>query len=83
MRRFFGRTINLSGQSFLSKIHLQKSQNIYEETKLKETHNFKYIEVMAHTISGNPGSKKKRKRVGRGPGSNLGKTCGKGHKGQG
>lgn len=36
---------------------------------------------MAHTINGNPGSKKKRKRVGRGPGSKLGKTCGKGHKG--
>jgi large subunit ribosomal protein L15 len=29
-----------------------------------------------------PGSKKKRKRVGRGPGSGLGKTSGRGHKGQ-
>jgi len=28
------------------------------------------------------GSTKKRKRVGRGQGSGLGKTCGKGHKGQ-
>lgn len=27
------------------------------------------------------GAKKPRKRVGRGPGSGLGKTCGKGHKG--
>lgn len=27
-------------------------------------------------------SRKKRKRVGRGPGSGRGKTCGKGHKGQ-
>ncbi|MBU0687149.1 MAG: 50S ribosomal protein L15 [Candidatus Margulisbacteria bacterium] len=27
-------------------------------------------------------SKKKKKRVGRGQGSNLGKTCGRGHKGQ-
>ena len=26
---------------------------------------------------------KKRKRVGRGPGSGHGKTCGRGHKGQG
>ena len=26
--------------------------------------------------------KKKRKRIGRGPGSGLGKTCGRGHKGQ-
>ena len=27
------------------------------------------------------GSRKKRKRVGRGPGSGFGKTCGRGHKG--
>ncbi len=30
-----------------------------------------------------PGSMKKRKRVGRGPGSGLGKTAGRGHKGSG
>lgn len=30
----------------------------------------------------NEGSRKGRKRVGRGPGSGLGKTCGKGQKGQ-
>jgi large subunit ribosomal protein L15 len=29
-----------------------------------------------------PGSKHKARRVGRGPGSNWGKTCGRGHKGQ-
>ena len=29
----------------------------------------------------NAGSRKKRKRVGCGPGSGLGKTCGRGHKG--
>lgn len=29
-----------------------------------------------------PGSKRKRRRVGRGPGSGLGKTAGRGHKGQ-
>ena len=29
----------------------------------------------------NAGSRKKRKRVGRGPGSGFGKTCGRGHKG--
>ena len=29
----------------------------------------------------NAGSRKNRKRVGRGPGSGLGKTCGRGHKG--
>lgn len=33
-------------------------------------------------LSPAPGSKKKRKRVGRGPGSGLGKTAGRGHKGQ-
>jgi large subunit ribosomal protein L15 len=30
-----------------------------------------------------PGSRQPRKRLGRGPGSGLGKTSGKGHKGQG
>ena len=33
-------------------------------------------------LKANPGSKKTRKIVGRGPGSGLGKTSGKGHKGQ-
>ena len=35
-----------------------------------------------HELSPNPGSVKTRKRVGRGAGSGLGKTSGKGHKGQ-
>ena len=35
-----------------------------------------------NTITFAVGSKKKRKRVGRGIGSTLGKTCGRGHKGQ-
>ncbi len=33
-------------------------------------------------LSPAPGSKKRKKRVGRGPGSGHGKTCGRGHKGQ-
>ena len=33
-------------------------------------------------LSPMPGSRKNRKRVGRGPGSGLGKTCGRGQKGQ-
>lgn len=33
-------------------------------------------------LAPNPGSRKKRKRVGRGPGSGHGKTACKGHKGQ-
>jgi large subunit ribosomal protein L15 len=35
-----------------------------------------------NTIKPGEGSKKDRKRVGRGIGSGLGKTCGRGHKGQ-
>ncbi|MCP4645599.1 MAG: 50S ribosomal protein L15 [bacterium] len=34
------------------------------------------------TLTPAPGAKKQRKRVGRGPGSGTGKTCGRGHKGQ-
>ena len=36
-----------------------------------------------HELSPAPGSKKTRTRVGRGLGSGLGKTSGRGHKGQG
>ena len=35
-----------------------------------------------HELSPAKGSKKAKKRVGRGPGSGLGKTAGRGHKGQ-
>ena len=35
-----------------------------------------------NSISGAPGSRQARKRVGRGIGSGLGKTAGRGHKGQ-
>jgi large subunit ribosomal protein L15 len=35
-----------------------------------------------NTLSPTPGSKHAKRRVGRGIGSGLGKTCGKGHKGQ-
>ena len=34
-----------------------------------------------HDLHPAPGSKKKKKRLGRGPGSGFGKTAGKGHKG--
>lgn len=37
---------------------------------------------MLNTLENAPGSKKNRKRIGRGPGSTLGKTSGRGHKGQ-
>lgn len=35
-----------------------------------------------NTLQPAPGAKQSRKRVGRGIGSGLGKTCGRGHKGQ-
>lgn len=35
-----------------------------------------------HRLSPVPGSRKARRRVGRGPGSGLGKTAGRGHNGQ-
>lgn len=35
-----------------------------------------------HEISPAPGARRSRRRVGRGPGSGLGKTSGRGHKGQ-
>ncbi len=39
-------------------------------------------EMHLNTLQPAPGSKKNAKRVGRGIGSGLGKTCGRGHKGQ-
>ena len=36
----------------------------------------------ANNLWDNPGARRDRKRIGRGPGSGLGKTAGKGHKGQ-
>lgn len=38
--------------------------------------------MLLNTIKPNPGSKHPRKRLGRGIGSGLGKTAGRGHKGQ-
>ena len=38
--------------------------------------------MQLNQISDNPGAKKRRKRVGRGASSGLGKTSGKGQKGQ-
>jgi large subunit ribosomal protein L15 len=34
-----------------------------------------------HNLTPSPGSRRNRKRIGRGPGSGTGKTAGKGHKG--
>jgi large subunit ribosomal protein L15 len=40
-------------------------------------------EIGLHSLRPKPGSRHPRKRVGRGPGSGLGKTSGRGHKGAG
>ena len=37
--------------------------------------------MQIHDLTPSPGSRKKRKRIGRGPGSGMGKTSTKGHKG--
>lgn len=37
--------------------------------------------MQLHDLAPAPGSRKKRKKIGRGPGSGMGKTSGKGHKG--
>ena len=39
--------------------------------------------MMIHELTPKAGRNKKAKRVGRGPGSGTGKTCGRGHKGAG
>src|SRR6266516_4639201 len=40
-------------------------------------------EIALHSLRPKPGSRRPRKRVGRGAGSGLGKTAGRGHKGAG
>jgi len=40
-------------------------------------------EIGLHTLKPKPGSRRPRKRIGRGEGSGLGKTSGRGHKGAG
>ena len=40
------------------------------------------MEKILSNLRNNKGAKHSKKRVGRGPGSGWGKTCGKGHKGQ-
>ena len=40
-------------------------------------------EIGLHNLSPKPGSRRPKKRIGRGPGSGTGKTSGRGHGGQG
>ena len=52
-----------------------------EKTSSKESSRAE--EIGLHNLKPKPGSKKPRKRIGRGEGSGLGKTSGRGHKGAG
>ena len=46
-------------------------------------HSERSLEIGLHNLSPKPGSKRPRKRIGRGEGSGLGKTSGRGQKGYG
>ncbi len=52
-----------------------------EKTSSKESSRSE--EIGLHNLKPKPGSKRPRKRIGRGEGSGLGKTSGRGHKGAG
>jgi large subunit ribosomal protein L15 len=54
---------------------------VAEKTSSKESSRVE--EIGLHNLKPKPGSKKRRKRIGRGEGSGLGKTSGRGHKGAG
>ena len=51
--------------------------------KAKDASSERSQEIGLHNLSPKPGSKRPRRRVGRGEGSGLGKTSGRGHKGAG
>jgi large subunit ribosomal protein L15 len=52
-------------------------------SKEKDKGTSRSAEIGLHNLKPKPGSKKPRKRIGRGEGSGLGKTSGRGHKGAG
>jgi len=51
--------------------------------KEKDKETSRTEEIGLHNLKPKPGSKRPRKRIGRGEGSGLGKTSGRGHKGAG
>jgi large subunit ribosomal protein L15 len=57
------------------------AENASSSKESKETSRVE--EIGLHNLKPKPGSKKSRKRIGRGEGSGLGKTSGRGHKGAG
>jgi len=56
----------------------EKASKAKDDTPSERT-----LEIGLHNLSPKPGSKRPRKRIGRGEGSGLGKTSGRGHKGAG
>ncbi len=54
-----------------------------KSAKAKDEPSERSQEIGLHNLSPKPGSKRPRKRIGRGEGSGLGKTSGRGHKGAG
>ena len=52
-------------------------------TKAEDTPSERSQEIGLHNLKPKPGSTRPRKRIGRGEGSGLGKTSGRGHKGAG
>jgi large subunit ribosomal protein L15 len=59
----------------------EKTEKKTEKASSKESSRTE--EIGLHNLKPKPGSKKTRKRIGRGEGSGLGKTSGRGHKGAG
>lgn len=56
-----------------------KSEKFLNHNKISESVK-KYVNLSVTNINDNPGSKKLKRRVGRGPGSSKGKTSARGHK---
>jgi large subunit ribosomal protein L15 len=56
---------------------------VAEKTAKKDAPSERSLEIGLHNLSPKPGSKRPRKRIGRGEGSGLGKTSGRGQKGYG
>jgi len=55
----------------------------FDRLNAMQVHNQTLLPFTPNYLWDNPGAKRDRKRIGRGPGSGLGKTAGKGNKGQG
>jgi len=59
------------------------AEKTHSKKESKEKVSERTEQIGLHNLKPKPGSKKPRKRIGRGEGSGLGKTSGRGHKGAG